>query len=36
MQNQTVAEFSFTLSWKLVKVATKFKISSKHEEVFIT
>ena len=35
MENQTVAEFSFKSSWKSVNMATKSKISSKHEEVFI-
>ena len=35
MENQTGAEFSFKSSWKFVNMAIKFKISSKHEEVFI-
>ena len=35
MENKTAAEFSFKSSWKSVNMATKFKISSKHEEVFI-
>ena len=34
MENQTVAQFSFKSSWKSFSMATKFKISSKHEEVF--
>ena len=35
MENQTVTEFSFKSSWKSVNMETKFKISSKHEKVFI-
>ena len=35
MGNQTVAQFSFKSSWKSFSMATKFKISSKHEKVFI-
>ena len=35
MKNQAVAEFSFKSSRKSITIATNFKTSSKHEEVFI-
>ena len=35
MENEAVAEFSFKSSWKSLNITTKFKISLKHDEIFI-